>query len=77
MNKYTKKQMELVERINETADKINEAKSWIGIASYYCNCEEDEDFAFKMGLILNILNEQNSKLYDYVDNLLCDLSRLI
>lgn len=78
MNKYTNKQMELVERINATADKINEEKSWIEIASSYCDWEnEDDNFVFKMGLILNIINEQNSKLYDYVDNLLCDLNKLI
>lgn len=78
MKKYTEKQIELVERINETAEKINEEKSWIEIASSYCDWEnEDDNFVFKMGLILNIINEQNSKLYDYVDNLLCDLNKLI
>lgn len=78
MNKYTNKQIELVERINVTAEKINEEKSWIEIASSYCDWEnEDDNFVFKMGLILNIINEQNSKLYDYVDNLLCDLNKLI
>lgn len=78
MNKYTNKQIELVQRINVTAEKINEEKSWIEIASSYCDWEnEDDNFVFKMGLILNIINEQNSKLYDYVDNLLCDLNKLI
>ena len=78
MKEYTEKQMELVERINVTAEKINEEKSWIEIASSYCDWEnEDDNFVFKMGLILNIINEQNSKLYDYVDNLLCDLNKLI
>jgi len=78
MNEYTKNQMELVERINETADRINEEKNWIEIASSYCCYEnEDDNFVFKMGLILNVINKQNSKLYDYVDDLLCDLNKLI
>lgn len=78
MNGYTKKQMELIERINETADLLDEERNWLEIASYYCDCEnEDENFIFKMGLILNVINDRNTKLYNYVDDLLCDLNRLL
>lgn len=78
MKGYTKKQMELVERLNETSDLIDEEKNWLEIASSYCDCEnEDENFVFKMGLILTVINNHNKKLYNFVDDLLCDLNKLI
>lgn len=78
MTRYSKKQIELIERLNETSDLIDEEKNWLEIASGYCDCEnDDENFVFKMGLILNVISEQNAKIYNFVDDLLCDLNRLI
>lgn len=78
MKPYTKKQTQLIDRINETSELIDEEKNWIEIASTFCNCNDfDEDFTYKMGLIIQIIINRNLKLYNYVDNLLCDLDKLI
>ena len=60
MKAYNKKQTQLIDRINETSELVDEEKNWIEIVSTFCNCNNyDEDFV-KLnfgnvgGLITNI-----------------------
>ena len=60
MKAYNKKQTQLIDRINETSELVDEEKNWIEIASTFCNCNNyDEDFAYKIGLIMEIIINGN------------------
>ena len=89
MNKYNEKQLEILNRINNISDMINQERNWIEIAFKYCDYDdEDEDLVFKLALILNIIVEEidnaekriveeNSKLSFYTEKFISDLKDLI
>lgn len=78
MNKYTKKQLELIRRINDNFELIEVEKNWIEVAKSYCeNVDNEEYFIFKMGLLLDVINKHSLKLYNNTEDLLCNLRSLL
>ena len=61
MNKYNEKQLEILNRINNISDMIN----------------QERNLVFKLALILNIIVEENSKLSFYTEKFISDLKDLI
>jgi len=74
MKEYTDKQIELIRRVNENFELIEIEKYWIEIAKTYCEYEDNDDYLIcKIGLLLDIINKHNLKIYKCAEDLLCDL----
>ena len=78
MKSYSKRQMEILKRVNDNFNLIALERDWIEIAKTFCENEtNDSGSTYKMSLLLERINEYNLKAYNYAENLLYELSLLL